>query len=674
MNVKNLFKPDARFSRPGYRADIDGLRTVAIALVILYHLGIPLITGGYVGVDVFFVISGFLMTSIVVRGHEKGTFSFQHFYEHRLRRIVPSLFALLIVATIGSTLVLSMGDLVQFGNSMGASLLFAANIFFFTHSGYFDADISSKPLVHLWSLGVEGQFYLIWPIILLFALRRLRTLQVYILVGVLAVLSLACAVAFAQSPDTATAGFYLLPSRFIEFLFGAAIVWMPVYVSKADDEESEETAKTIADGSFIGGLAAIGLSAFVYNVQTPFPSFYALLPCLGAAAVIYGGRSSQLRLLLANPVMAYLGRISYELYLFHWVVIVFYHMMTPESVGPIHAAVMVILTFVLAMFTYHFISCPLRYGFQKDSAQRHHFLIGCTASFALLCVLVLSMSLSGGWAWRLSPAARMFVEDPEKFHATQYGGIAFHENTLHTLGDKSSPPQFLLIGDSFAGQYAGALDQFLTAHHKSAYLYYVNGCLFTPHATVHMQGKQTSECTDALGKFQALLQGNHLPVIQAQSWSSYKEGVLSNGQPLSFTTANNNDYYQFIMSGVDQMHTALVGHKYLFVGIAPGIQEHKSIATCFAAPTIIHTHCAAGAAGKEEDRQNGQEFNLAAASYAGLHPDVTFLNPRLAMCHDGMCYAITDTKIFYSDYSHFTTDGALEVLNHYQDILLGLHP
>ena len=667
MNLKNLFKPDVRFARPGYRADIDGLRTVAIAFVILYHLGVPYITGGYVGVDVFFVISGFLMTGIVVRAHAKGSFSFPDFYEHRLRRIVPSLFMLLIVATIASTLVLSMDDLKQFSNSMGASLLFAANMFFYGHSGYFDSDINSKPLVHLWSLGVEGQFYILWPIILLFALKRLPKLKVFIMIGVIAALSLGCALWLAGYDKNA--GFYLLPSRFIEFLLGAAIVWMPTFFT--EDEESQQAT---ADGALIGGLAAIGFSAFVYNVQTPFPSFYALLPCIGAAAAIYGARTSQLRLLLANPVMAYLGRISYELYLFHWVVIVFYHMIVPHVIAPIHTAAMVVITFALSMFTYHFISCPLRYGFQKDSAQRKRFLAACTASFGLLCALVLSMTLSGGWAWRLSPEAQMFVKDPEKFHATQYGGIAFHENTLHILGDTGTPPQFLMIGDSFAGQYAGALDIFLKQHHTSAYLYYVNGCLFTAHATVHMQGEQTTECSDALGKVQQVLAGNHLPVIQSQSWSSYKEGVLSNGTPLSFHTDSNDAYYQFILSGVDQMRTALAGHKYLFIGISPGVQEHRSLATCFAAPTIIHSHCAAAVARPEEQSQNGQEFNIASTSYVGLHPDVTFLNPRFAMCHDHLCYAVTDTKIFYSDYSHFTTDGALEVLNHFQDVILALHP
>ena len=667
MNMKTLFKPDARFARPGYRADIDGLRTVAIALVILYHLGIPLITGGYVGVDVFFVISGFLMTGIIVRGHAKGMFNFQDFYEHRLRRIMPSLFALLILATTAATLFLSMGDLTQFSNSMGASLLFVANIFFFKHSGYFDSDISSKPLVHLWSLGVEGQFYLLWPIILLFLLKRLPKVTTLMVIGIFAAASLGISIWLASG--NANAGFYLLPARLIEFLLGAAIVWLPPVLF--EDEESQQGT---ADGCVLGGLAMIGLAAFVYNVQTPFPSFYALLPCVGAAMVIYGARTSSVRLLLANPVMAYLGRISYELYLFHWIVIVFYHMATPNAAGPIDTVAIAVITFALSMLTYHFISCPLRYGFQKNSDQRHRFLIACTAFFATLCALVVSMTASHGWAWRLSPDARLFVTDPAKFQATQYGGIAYHENTLWTLGDKSVPPQFLVLGDSFAGQYASALDEFLSQHHRSAYLYYVNGCLFTMNTTVHMQGKQTTECSDALGKFRKLLDGNHLPVIQAQSWSSYKEGVFNNGSPLSFSIANNADYYQYIMQGIEQMRAGLVGHTYLFVGIAPGIQEHKSIAACFAAPTIIHTHCAAGAAGKEEERQNGQEFNIAATSYAGLHPDATFLNPRLAMCHDGMCYAITDTMIFYSDYSHFTKDGALEVLHHYQDVILSLHP
>jgi len=650
----------------GYHGHVDGLRAVAVIAVILFHLHVAGITGGFVGVDVFFTISGFVITEMIQRLVAQGKFSFGYFYERRVRRIIPGLLVLLFLASVMATLMLSAPDLVFFAKSMGASVLLAANIFFYGHSGYFDKDVDNKPLLHLWSLGVEGQFYLIWPLLLVLVLRRNSMRSTWTMIIVPMLLSLGISITGAQL-DQANGAFYLLPSRIFEFLIGGALVWLPTIRTSRE--------YPFADVIFILGLAMIAAGILTYDEHTPFPSFYALLPCLGAAMVIHGGHDAGLRRLLNNRVMVYLGRISYELYLFHWPAIVYFKYLSDDKLSLGDDALLIFITFVLSALTYQFVTRPLRYGFSKTTTQRHNVLLALLVACVVLLGSAMSMKITDGWPWRIPPEARLFVHDPGAFHQANYGGAGIWDATQTTLGDTTQPPQFLLFGDSFAAQYAWALDAFLKEHHESAYLYHVSGCLIMPHVYAYGPGNTYPRCTNAFAKVQELLKGNTLPVIQAQSWTSYK-GIIHNndGSLVPFDKNTNEGYYHFMMDAVEKSRQTFPGHRYLFVGVSPGISEQKSLARCFIVPTYLPNKCAQGAAAKEEDRPNGLEFNMLAADYLKTHPEVTFINPRTAMCHDGLCYAISENKIFYSDYSHFTKDGARVVVDKYQDVILSLHP
>ncbi len=665
--LKSLFARFGRTDTTRHLADIDGLRALAVLSVILFHLDMPYITGGYVGVDLFFVISGFLITGILQREMEAGHFSFANFWERRVRRIVPSLLAMLVFALVGSALLLSMPDMKSFGESMGTAVLMAGNIYFFAHNGYFESDADTKPLLHLWSLGVEAQFYLIWPFILLVMLRTLPRNMMYIAAAILGLISVAIAVALqGQNTDAA---FYLVPSRLVEFLLGAALVWIP------DTRAAETLKKPLPEVIFAAGLALIFICLFTYTKHTPFPSYYALVPCLGAAAILYSARAAKAGVIFSNPLMSYLGRISYELYLFHWTLIVFFKYIAFEALGALDKCIILAITLLLSMFTYHCIGLPLRRASSDTLEHRHNYIIALLVACIALLGVSASIKASGGWPWRIPASARLFASDPGKFHETQFGGYGFKENTLITLGDATTPPQFFMFGDSFASQYAGALNEFLLAHHTSAYLYFLNGCLITPSVTAHLGGQINPVCNDTYARVQQVLANNNLPVVQAQSWSSYKDQLADRaGNSINFVKENNDGYYAFMIQLIDQMHTALGPRRYVFLGISPGISEQKTIARCFQVPTYIPNKCSSTVGAPEATRLNGQEFNLAAQKYADAHPEIAFLNPRSALCHDGMCYAISATKIFYSDYAHFTKDGAREVIDHNGDLLLSLHP
>lgn len=667
---------------PDTRDDLDALRAVAVLSVIFFHLHIAGFRGGYVGVDMFFVISGFLITNIIVKQVRAGSFSLLHFFERRVRRLIPSLYVMLAFSSIAAIALLPHTDLRPFAHSLMSSLLMAANIFFLFSNNYFDGSADNKPLLHLWTLGVETQFYLIWPIILLLALRFLQARAIVAAV-MLGALSLAGAVVLGKSnPD---AGFYLLPARLFEFLIGAGLVWFPAITNAS-------LQKKFADMFVVAGLIMLGLAVTLYTNETVFPSFHALLPCIGTVLVIYAVPHSRLRSLFANPAMAYVGRISYELYLFHWPVIVFYKYYMPASIAIYDSIIMLAVAGILSVLTYHLVGYPLRYGFAKDERQKKLFLLGCLA----VCSLMIggAFAIKNGPMWSLQqlqhkfqgshaegemsdtllPEVYLFAKDPSKFHETRFGGAGYKENTLIVIGDTSAAPEFLLLGDSFASQYAAALSGVLHEYHKSAYLYFVNACMFTSTRTIHMYAKQRPECDNAYETIRPLLNDSRLPVIQAQSWSSYKYDIDLGGSVQTFTKENNDDYYAFIMGIIDQMRIALQGRQYVFVGIAPGFGYQEKLIKCFTNTDYLLRECKRTVAMPEKESANGQEFNLAALAYAAAHKEVGFINPRVALCNNGFCYAINSKQILYSDAAHLSKAGALQVIGAYKDLLLSLHP
>jgi peptidoglycan/LPS O-acetylase OafA/YrhL len=259
-----------------YRPDIDGLRGVAVLLVVLFHLELVGITGGYIGVDVFFVISGFLITSIIIKELEAGHFSLFDFYERRVRRIFPALFVVLFASLIASYLILFPQSFADFGASLAASSMFGANIYFWKEAGYFETESGLVPLLHMWSLGVEEQFYIFFPLFLMFIYKNCKKWLVPLTIagGLLSVL-IAC---FGLEFGKYAAVFYLLPARAWELLIGSLLAFG--FIPAVRNKLSANVMASL-------GFASIMFAAFYYNEDTLFPGFFALLPTLGAAMLIY---------------------------------------------------------------------------------------------------------------------------------------------------------------------------------------------------------------------------------------------------------------------------------------------------------------------------------------------------------------------------------------------------
>jgi peptidoglycan/LPS O-acetylase OafA/YrhL len=274
-----------------YRADIDGLRAIAVLPVVLFHAGFELFGGGFVGVDVFFVISGFLITGLIRNECARGTFSFRVFYLRRARRLLPALLATLMLSLAAGYWMLPPSDMRALGQSAFAALLSLSNMLFWLQSGYFDNASHLKPLLHTWSLSVEEQFYLVWPLALVLGLRlgSRAWLPGLIAAGVIGSL-LGCEIALSVDPSAA---FFFLPFRAFELGLGALLAFLPPLVSHRNAWREACTAT---------GLGMIFLAVFLYSESTRFPGFSALLPCVGAALVLVGGEAQYVGALLRNRI------------------------------------------------------------------------------------------------------------------------------------------------------------------------------------------------------------------------------------------------------------------------------------------------------------------------------------------------------------------------------------
>jgi len=336
---------------PGYRPDIDGLRAVAVGSVVGFHAFPLAAKGGFIGVDIFFVISGFLISGIIFRQLEAGRFSYLDFYSRRIKRIFPALLTVLAATLLAGWYLLLPDEFERLGKHLAAGAGFISNLALWNESGYFDAAADSKPLLHLWSLGIEEQFYLLWPLALGLVWRRRR--------GLLAITVLIAAVSFAINVATvrsdAVAAFYSPLSRFWELMAGGILAYVAGH--------RPELLARGANARSVAGLVLIAAALVLLTKESAFPGWWALLPVLGTFLMISGGPDAWLnRKVLAARPMVWVGLISYPLYLWHWPILVFTRIVKGAVLDDKDGVMAVAAAVVLAALTYRFVEGPLRHG------------------------------------------------------------------------------------------------------------------------------------------------------------------------------------------------------------------------------------------------------------------------------------------------------------------------
>lgn len=445
-----------------YRPEIDGLRAVAVLAVVAYHAGLGL-PGGYIGVDVFFVISGYLITSLIVKELDEGSFSIAVFWERRARRILPALVVVTLATLSAGYFLLLPADYAALGKAVAAQAGLAANLYYWRDTGYFSGGADQKVLLHTWSLAVEEQFYVVLPLVLGLLFRflsphdRNSTIRSLFIAGSLGSLALS----IYAVPRHPAAAFYLLPTRAWELLLGAALAVFPA--------EWITDNRTFREWATFIGLAAVLVPCLAYTSETPFPGVAALPPCLGTALLLWGtmrkteGDSQPfLGRLLATPAAVFVGLLSYSLYLWHWPLFAFstYWAVEPLSLG--FRASLVALGFLLAFASWRFVETPFRA--RQVFASRRKIRVFAVASLALVLISGGVVTSMDGLPHRFSPqvlayanakndsafGSSLAVEDVERGGLVPIG-----------IQDRGARVRMVVWGDSFAMAAMPAFDSLL---------------------------------------------------------------------------------------------------------------------------------------------------------------------------------------------------------------------
>ena len=430
-----------------YRKEIDGLRALAVLPVVLFHAKLGPFPGGFVGVDIFFVISGYLITSLILAQLASGTFSIVNFYEKRARRIFPALFFILFVTTVIGLFIYLPGQFFGYAQGLVATLLFISNVYFWKTSGYFAPSAELNPLLHTWSLSVEEQFYLFIPVLLIVAHRKGMRWITTLLIG-LAICSLTLNLWLIDTKSSAC--FYLLPTRAWELLLGSLTALITAKPTLPVRQAASST-----------GLALICFSIFGFSAATPFPSAYALVPTLGAVLVITSGyNDTWVGRLLGNKAVVAVGLISYSLYLWHQPVFAYARIWIGADLSELIKLQLVALSVLLAYGTWRFIERPFR---DLNRVPKNVIVRLSIASVGLLGGLGIIALITQGFLFRYSAEDRS-IAGQEHNAQVRYALHRF-EQVLDSPFTKVQPnreaskKKVLLIGDSFAQDTLNAVHE-----------------------------------------------------------------------------------------------------------------------------------------------------------------------------------------------------------------------
>lgn len=511
---------------PTYRPDIDGLRAVAVLSVILYHLNESIIPGGFVGVDIFFVISGYLITFQVLRDLESNRFSLLEFYRRRIKRIVPALLPVIFISIIVSQIIFLPQDAEKVAESGLWSLLSLANVYFwiFEDTSYFAAASHEKPLLHLWSLGVEEQFYIIWPVVLLFLSSFMKSRLFLYALGFTAILSFAAGdILFSDHPSFV---YYMLPTRAGELLLGGILAYYLL-----NNQQQKPCQKTIYCLSGLG-IGLIIISLITLSENDTFPGFRAIPPTLGATLIIFSGHygTSPALSLLSAPVMVSIGLISYSAYLWHWPIIAFYRYGFTH-IGFISGSAIFIITMLIAYISFRFVETPLRHSNKSFFKVLLSYFLIPTCATAVLAVV--AMKLDGYGLRALSEEYQVNLEALRDENRPAYHYDYVCQTLLVKKDDTNNLDcvvnnheeldlDTILWGDSNAAHYIGVIGAFARDQGFSFRNLQIGSC-----PPVHsdlssfVDARRLEDCRQSLPViFETLDQYKN--IIVSASWTSYQ--------------------------------------------------------------------------------------------------------------------------------------------------------
>ncbi|SMR82494.1 Peptidoglycan/LPS O-acetylase OafA/YrhL, contains acyltransferase and SGNH-hydrolase domains [Aliiroseovarius halocynthiae] len=505
-----------------YRPEIDGLRAIAVLPVIFFHAGFGLFEGGFVGVDVFFVISGYLITSILIDDIELGRFSLLKFYERRARRILPALFFVVICTVPFAILWMLPAQLRDYSQSLVAVSLFSSNFLFWLESGYFEAGADLKPLLHTWSLAIEEQFYVVFPVLLL-VLGKLGRRTVIWILTLIALISLGLAEwGWRGHP---AANFFLAPARVWELLAGS----LCSFALHRRLLSGNDVAATL-------GLIAIALAIFLFDSTTPFPSLYTLLPVVGVVLIIlFGGQGTQVAALLSAKPLVAVGLISYSAYLWHQPLFAFARIRSLTEPSLALMLGLAALSLILAAFSWRFVEKPFRAGLQTRLTSQTGVFAASIFGLVLTAGIGVWGHLNKGFPDRFSPQALAVL----KLNTDQIDRSCHFDEATSLLVPKpgclfttpGANSTVMLLGDSHVAAIAGATVSALKASGRNVYVGSYGGCIPLP-TTRRVHKPTTHKCAEFVDAMLAYAGESGIDtLILAGRFPAYLQGTrFDNGE------------------------------------------------------------------------------------------------------------------------------------------------
>lgn len=595
-----------------FRTDINGLRTYAVLAVIIFHFKAQWLTGGFAGVDVFFVISGYLMTSIIFRGLEKNSFSLKKFYVARIKRIIPALLALVIFLMVFGLLFLSPDAYKDLAKHSAGSLLFISNTMYWQESGYFDVASIQKFLLHTWSLSVEWQFYILYPLVLI-ALSKILKLEILKkIVVILTILSLI--ISIYASPKWPTASYFLLHTRMWEMLLGGVAFLYPLELTQQRDKHFLE----------LSGLALIIASFFMINENTIWPGYAALIPTLGAFILIQANNDKSI--FTNNIVCQKLGLWSYSLYLWHWPLLVITHHFENKT----KFWSFFLTTLLLSIASYYLIE-KRKFKTSKVLILTLLGLIAATATY-----------MTEGYKSRVEPNPydeSFIIKFQEYFNAQQ----------------QKTDTEYLMIGDSHAWHYL----PYMAEKNMDIQIIPGLGCLFfsQPHLYAHKEQKQS--CSDAIQNITNILKNNTKPIIWAQYWDLYETSLAQQIAAGSLNKDNfdlNIKYEDILYKTVTTVIESNPKVDIYLIGQA--ILPNYDVIRCvnkqqLSAYKWFRKPC------NETQPKTTPKANQILKTIADQYPNVHFIDPNNAICNDSECFVIKNKRSLFQDDNHLSITAAM---------------
>jgi peptidoglycan/LPS O-acetylase OafA/YrhL len=627
-----------------YRADIDGLRAVAIIPVVLYHAGIKLFSGGYIGVDVFFVISGYLITSLITDDIEKNRFTLKNFYFRRIKRIFPALYLVLAVTAAAAYFVFLPLDFTGYGKSLTATVYFLSNVLFWRESGYFAEASELKPLLHTWSLAVEEQFYIFYPLALA-AVSKFMKKRYAAAVSVIFIFSLVLSSIGVYVKHSAA--FYLLPSRAWELMLGAlaAFSFMPRLERPA-----------LRNLLSVTGLCFVAASIFIYDSSAKFPGLNALLPCIGTFLLIYAGQHEEnaVSRILDRKLPVFVGHLSYSWYLWHWVLFAFRNYVDNVTADYFLKSNIFIIIFslFLAYLSYTFVEKPFK-NLKYSSAGK--LFAGTAIVMLLLSSAGFLIVRNGGFPERFDRRVvelekakndRINVKDGLRILRDGQGEVT--QDATPKIGMQSVSPSFVLWGDSHAQAIAPGIDKIAEEAGRSGLILSYGGCL----PVIGIDDGSNFICTGFKNKsFDFIVNSKNVDTVIMSAWWSN-----------SFNRLSVNEYNNTKQSFIDTVNRLEeTGKKVLILSDVPSLKYSvpqtlaKSVyfssahPSLFKAPSIKIT----SAEYAEIQKKTGEIFRTVADKTGAQIIDIS--EP---LCRGSYCEIVGEEPYYFDD-NHLSIYGSL---------------